>query len=289
MSCEEGVKNMKYDYKVKCGRYALDLNEKTYIMGILNATPDSFSDGGNYNEVEAAIRHAVEMVKEGARIIDIGGESTRPGFAKVSEEEELKRVVPIIEAVSNEVNVPISIDTYKAEVAKRAIEAGAHIINDVWGAKAEPKIAEVAAHYDVPIILMHNRDNMNYRNLMSDMIFDLYESVRIAKNAGVRDENIILDPGIGFAKTMDQNLEVMRNLEQLHVLGYPILLGTSRKSFIGHVLDLPVDERVEGTGATVCLGIQKGCSIVRVHDVKEMNRMIKMMDAMLGKGGNELG
>ncbi|WP_369901519.1 dihydropteroate synthase [Bacillus manliponensis] len=280
---------MKYDYKVKCGRYALDLNEKTYIMGILNATPDSFSDGGNYNEVEAAIRHAVEMVKEGARIIDIGGESTRPGFAKVSEEEELKRVVPIIEAVSNEVNVPISIDTYKAEVAKRAIEAGAHIINDVWGAKAEPKIAEVAAHYDVPIILMHNRDNMNYRNLMSDMIFDLYESVRIAKNAGVRDENIILDPGIGFAKTMDQNLEVMRNLEQLHVLGYPILLGTSRKSFIGHVLDLPVDERVEGTGATVCLGIQKGCSIVRVHDVKEMNRMIKMMDAMLGKGGNELG
>lgn len=289
MSCEEGMKNMKYDYKVKCGRYTLDFNEKTYIMGILNATPDSFSDGGSYNEVEAAIRHAVEMVKEGAHIIDIGGESTRPGFAKVSEEEELKRVVPIIEAVSNEVNVPISIDTYKAEVAKRAIEAGAHIINDVWGAKAEPKIAEVAAHYDVPIILMHNRDNMNYRNLMSDMIFDLYESVRIAKNAGVRDENIILDPGLGFAKTMDQNLEVMRNLEQLHVLGYPILLGTSRKSFIGHVLDLPVDERVEGTGATVCLGIQKGCSIVRVHDVKEMDRMTKMMDAMLGKGGNGVG
>lgn len=281
--------SMRYDYKVRCNQYTLDLNEKTYIMGILNATPDSFSDGGNYNEVEAAVRHAEEMVKQGAHIIDIGGESTRPGFEKVSEEEELRRVVPIIEAVSSGVNAPISIDTYKAEVAKQAIEAGAHIINDVWGAKAEPKIAEVAAHYDVPIILMHNRDNMNYRNFMSDMIFDLYESIKIAKNAGVRDENIILDPGIGFAKTMDQNLEAMRNLEQLHVLGYPILLGTSRKSFIGHVLDLPVDERVEGTGATVCLGVQKGCAIVRVHDVKEMTRMTKMMDAMLGKGGNELG
>lgn len=275
MNCEKEMSNMQ------CGEYTLNLNEKTFIMGILNVTPDSFSDGGNYNEVEAAVRHAKEMVMNGAHIIDIGGESTRPGFAKVSEEEELQRVLPMVRAVSQAVDVPISIDTYKAEVAKQAIEAGACIINDVWGAKAEPEIAKVAAHYNVPIILMHNRDNTNYRNLMADMIADLYESITIAKSAGVRDENIILDPGIGFAKTFEQNLEVMRNLEQLKVLGYPLLLGTSRKSFIGHALDLPVEERLEGTGATVCLGIQKGCEIVRVHDVKEMSRMAKMMDVML--------
>ncbi|MFI8710016.1 dihydropteroate synthase [Bacillus sp. NPDC077411] len=275
MNCEKEMSNMQ------CGEYTLNLNEKTFIMGILNVTPDSFSDGGNYNEVEAAVRHAKEMVMNGAHIIDIGGESTRPGFAKVSEEEELQRVLPMVRAVSQAVDVPISIDTYKAEVAKQAIEAGACIINDVWGAKAEPEIAKVAAHYNVPIILMHNRDNTNYRNLMADMVADLYESITIAKRAGVRDENIILDPGIGFAKTFEQNLEVMRNLEQLKVLGYPLLLGTSRKSFIGHALDLPVEERLEGTGATVCLGIQKGCEIVRVHDVKEMSRMAKMMDVML--------
>ncbi|MEI4804334.1 dihydropteroate synthase [Bacillus sp. FJAT-51639] len=275
MNCEKEMSNMQ------CGEYTLNLNEKTFIMGILNVTPDSFSDGGNYNEVEAAVRHAKEMVMNGAHIIDIGGESTRPGFAKVSEEEELQRVLPMVRAVSQAVDVPISIDTYKAEVAKQAIEAGACIINDVWGAKAEPEIAKVAAHYNVPIILMHNRDNTNYRNLMADMVADLYESITIAKRAGVRDENIILDPGIGFAKTFEQNLEVMRNLEQLKVLGYQLLLGTSRKSFIGHALDLPVEERLEGTGATVCLGIQKGCEIVRVHDVKEMSRMAKMMDVML--------
>ncbi|MEM5603639.1 dihydropteroate synthase [Bacillus cereus] len=284
MNYEEEMCSLKWDYDLRCGEYTLNLNEKTLIMGILNVTPDSFSDGGSYNEVEAAVRHAKEMRDEGAHIIDIGGESTRPGFAKVSVEEEIKRVVPMIHAVSKEVQLPISIDTYKAEVAKQAIEAGAHIINDIWGVKAEPKIAEVAAHYDVPIILMHNRDNMNYRNLIADMIADLYDSIKIAKDAGVRDENIILDPGIGFAKTPEQNLEAMRNLEQLNVLGYPVLLGTSRKSFIGHVLDLPVEERLEGTGATVCLGIEKGCEFVRVHDVKEMARMAKMMDAMIGKG-----
>ncbi|PFO83796.1 dihydropteroate synthase [Bacillus cereus] len=276
--------SVKWNYDLRCGEYRLDLNKKTLIMGILNVTPDSFSDGGNYDEVNAAVSHAREMVAGGADIIDIGGESTRPGFAKVSVEEELGRVIPMIQAVSKEVKVPISIDTYKAEVAKQAIEAGAHVINDVWGAKAEPKIAEVAARYNVPIILMHNRENTNYRNLMADMIADLYESVKIAKDAGVPDENIILDPGIGFAKTPEQNLEAMRNLEQLHVLGYPVLLATSRKSFIGHVLDLPVEERLEGTGASICLGIEKGCEMIRVHDVKEMARMAKMMDAMIGKG-----
>ncbi|PEY31135.1 dihydropteroate synthase [Bacillus cereus] len=276
--------SVKWNYDLRCGEYTLNLNKKTFIMGILNVTPDSFSDGGNYDEVNAAVSHAREMVSDGADIIDIGGESTRPGFAKVSVEEELGRVIPMIQAVSKEVKVPISIDTYKAEVAKQAIEAGAHVINDIWGAKAEPKIAEVAAHYNVPIILMHNRENTNYSNLIVDMIADLYESVKIAKGAGVPDENIILDPGIGFAKTPEQNLEVMRNLEQLHVLGYPVLLATSRKSFIGHVLDLPVEERVEGTGASICLGIEKGCEMIRVHDVKEMARMAKMMDAMIGKG-----
>jgi dihydropteroate synthase len=258
-------------------------------MGILNVTPDSFSDGGRYNVAEAAAARAKEMVMQGADIIDIGGESTRPGFTKISIEEEVSRVVPMIKAVAQEVRVPISIDTYKAEVAKQAVEAGAHIINDIWGAKAEPRIAEIAAYYEVPIILMHNRDNMNYRSLIADMIADLYESVKIAKAAGVRDENIILDPGIGFAKTAEHNLEVMQNLEKFTILGYPLLLATSRKTFIGHVLDLPVDERMEGTGATVCLGIQKGCDIVRVHDVLEMARMAKMMDAMLGKGGQRIG
>ncbi|MFP3121352.1 dihydropteroate synthase [Ectobacillus funiculus] len=274
---------------IHCGSHELNIAEKTIIMGILNVTPDSFSDGGRYNVAEAAAARAKEMVMQGADIIDIGGESTRPGFTKISVEEEVSRVVPMIKAVAQEVRVPISIDTYKAEVAKQAVEAGAHIINDIWGAKAEPRIAEIAAYYEVPIILMHNRDNMNYRSLIADMIADLYESVKIAKAAGVRDENIILDPGIGFAKTAEHNLEVMQNLEKFTILGYPLLLATSRKTFIGHVLDLPVDERMEGTGATVCLGIQKGCDIVRVHDVLEMARMAKMMDAMLGKGGQRIG
>jgi dihydropteroate synthase len=280
---------MEMKHNIQCGPYELNIQEQTIIMGILNVTPDSFSDGGSYDEIQAAVARAKEMVEQGAHIIDIGGESTRPGAEKVTEEEELRRVLPIIKAISHTVQAPISIDTYKAEVARQSIEAGAHIINDIWGAKADPKMAEVAAYYDVPIVLMHNRDNRNYRNLIADMIADLYESVKLVTVAGVRDENIILDPGIGFAKTPEQNLEVMRHLDQLTILGYPILLGTSRKSFIGHVLDLPVHERVEGTGATVCLGIQKGCDIVRVHDVLETARMAKMMDAMLGKGGVAIG
>jgi dihydropteroate synthase len=273
------------NFIIECGSYQLNLQHKTLIMGILNVTPDSFSDGGKFNAIDRAVEHAKKLVADGADIIDIGGESTRPGAEKVPLDEELRRVIPVIKAVSEAVDVPISVDTYKAEVAKQAIEAGAHIINDVWGAKADPKMAEVAAYYDVPIILMHNRDNRDYQNLISDMIADLSESISIVKRAGVKDEKIILDPGIGFAKTLEHNLEVMRHLEQFTRLGYPVLLGTSRKSFIGHVLDLPTDERVEGTGATVCLGIAKGVQIVRVHDVLPIARMAKMMDAMLGKGG----
>jgi dihydropteroate synthase len=271
-------------FVLRCGNYELDLRKKTMIMGIVNVTPDSFSDGGRFYDIDRAVEHAKRLVADGADIIDIGGESTRPGAEKVSLEEELRRVIPVVKAVAQEIDVPISVDTYKAEVAKQAIEAGAHIINDVWGAKADAKMAEVAAFYDVPIILMHNRHDLQYRDLISDMISDLMESVAIAKRAGVKDENIILDPGIGFAKTLEHNLEVMRRLDEFAKLGYPLLLGTSRKRFIGHVLDLPVNERVEGTGATVCLGIVKGAHIVRVHDVLPIARMAKMMDAMLGKG-----
>lgn len=272
------------NYSIKCGPHQLDLSRKTYIMGILNTTPDSFSDGGKYNTIDQAIEHAKEMVENGADIIDIGGESTRPGYTVISEEEEIDRIVPIIEAISKHVSVPISIDTYKAKVAQRAIEAGAHIINDIWGAKADAKMAAVAAEYNVPIILMHNRDDRNYSFFIRDVLNDLYESINIVKQAGVRDDQIILDPGIGFAKDLNENILMMQNLDILTSLGYPVLLGTSKKSMIGQALNLPVKERMEGTGATVCYGIQKGCQIIRIHDVKEMSRMAKMMDVLMGKG-----
>lgn len=272
------------EQQIHCGPYTLDFSKKTMVMGILNATPDSFSDGGKFNEIERAVQHAEEMAANGADIIDIGGESTRPGFAAVSAEEELERVIPIIKAISENVQIPISIDTYKAEVARQAIEAGAHIINDIWGAKADDQMAQVAAHYDVPIVLMHNRHDRNYQSFIRDVLNDLYESIAIAKKAGVKDENIILDPGIGFARDYHENLLTMQNLEKFVMLGYPVLLGTSRKSMIGQALNLPVEERMEGTGATICYGIQKGCQIIRVHDVKEMSRMAKMMDALMGKG-----
>jgi dihydropteroate synthase len=269
---------------IKAGPYKLDFTNKTLIMGILNVTPDSFSDGGKYNHLDHAVLHAQQMIADGADILDIGGESTRPGHERIPDEEEICRVVPAIEAISREVQVPISIDTYKSKVAKSAVDAGATIINDIWGAKEDPEIADVAAETGVPIILMHNRNDRNYTNFIRDVLNDLYESITIAKKAGVSDEQIILDPGIGFAKDLRENLEMMRHLDTLVSLGYPVLLGTSKKSMIGGVLDLPVTERTEGTGATVCYGIQKGCQIVRIHDVKEMARMAKMMDAMMGKG-----
>ncbi|MCM3575846.1 dihydropteroate synthase [Mesobacillus subterraneus] len=269
---------------IKAGPYTLDFTDKTLIMGILNVTPDSFSDGGKYNDTDRAVLHARQMIADGADILDIGGESTRPGHERISDEEEISRVVPAIGAISKEVQVPISIDTYKSKVAKSAVDAGAAIINDIWGAKEDPEIADVAAETGVPIILMHNRNDRNYSNFIRDVLNDLYESIMIAKKAGVNDDQIILDPGIGFAKDLRENLEMMRHLDTLVSLGYPVLLGTSKKSMIGGVLDLPVSERTEGTGATVCYGIQKGCQIVRIHDVKEMSRMAKMMDAMMGKG-----
>ncbi|WML55733.1 dihydropteroate synthase [Neobacillus sp. PS3-12] len=253
-------------------------------MGILNVTPDSFSDGGKYYNLEQAIEHAKQMVENGADLIDIGGESTRPGHTPLSVEEELERVIPAVSAISKHVHVPISVDTFKAEVARQSIEAGAHIINDIWGATRDPKMAAVIAELNVPIILMHNRTNRDYQHFIRDALNDLYESIMLVKNAGVKDENIILDPGIGFAKDYSEDIEMMRNLDKLVATGYPVLLATSRKRMIGNATSLPVDQRVEGTGATVCYGIQKGCQMVRVHDVKEIARMAKMMDALLGKG-----
>ncbi|WP_240377864.1 dihydropteroate synthase [Bacillus piscicola] len=269
---------------MKAGAWQLDFSAKTQVMGILNVTPDSFSDGGQFDTEKRAEMRAREMINQGADIIDIGGESTRPGAEKVDVKEELERVIPVIKAVSSAVNIPISIDTYKAETASKAIEAGASIINDVWRATADPDMAYTAAYYDVPIVLMHNRTDMNYQDIMTDIREDMEESIAICHRHGVKDERIILDPGIGFAKTYDQNLEVMRRLEEFTAIGYPVLLGTSRKSLIAKTLGLPPQERVEGTGATISLGIERGCHIVRVHDVLEMSRTVKMMDAMLGKG-----
>ena len=274
----------QYDTKIiDCGPFNMELGRSTKIMGILNITPDSFSDGGQFNHVEKAVLRAKEMVKAGADIIDVGGESTRPGHKQITSEEELSRIIPVIEELAKEIHVPISVDTYKADVAKEALRSGAHIINDVWGAKGDPEMARVAAESGAPIILMHNRKEPVYDDFLRDVLNDLYECVQIVKQAGVSDDKIILDPGIGFAKSLEQNLLMMRNLHILTSLGYPVLLGTSRKSMIGKTLDLPVEERMEGTGATVCYGIQQGCQIIRVHDVQEMSRMARMMDAMMGK------
>lgn len=265
--------------KIGCKEFVL--GERTYIMGILNVTPDSFSDGGRYNTIDNALEQVKKMIEYGVDIIDIGGESTRPNHIPVEEDEEIKRVIPIIKAIREKYDIPISIDTYKGKVAEAAINAGADLINDVWGFKKDPYMAEVAAKYDVPCCLMHNRHNTEYKNIIGDMIADLEESIRIALEAGVKKENILLDPGVGFAKTYEQNLYVMNKLEKFKALGYPILLGTSRKSMIGLTLDLPVDERVEGTVATTVIGIMKGCDFVRVHDVKENKRAAVMTDKIL--------
>ena len=261
----------------------LDYTKETFIMGILNVTPDSFSDGGKYNSVEAALAQAKKMVADGAKIIDVGGESTRPGYERISDEEEIARVVPVIKALVREVPAIISIDTYKSAVARAAIEAGAHIINDIWGAKADPAMASVAAYYNVPIILMHNRPHQVYQNYWQDFKADLEESIAIVKKAGVPAEHIILDPGIGFVKNLEQSIETMQRLDELSAMGYPVLLATSRKRMIGSILNLPVDERVEGTAATCAFGVMKGCHLMRVHDVKEVARTVKVMDALMGK------
>ncbi|MEK5434539.1 MULTISPECIES: dihydropteroate synthase [Paenibacillus] len=266
----------------RCGNTDLELGKRTLIMGILNVTPDSFSDGGLWDDPDKAVEHALQMAADGADIIDIGGESTRPGHKPVGLEEELARVLPVIESIHRAApHIPLSIDTYKAEVARQAIAAGAHIINDIWGCKADPEMAAVAAAADCPIILMHNRQDRDYTNLSADMSADLKESIDLALAAGVKPANIILDPGIGFAKDFNENLQAMMLLDGLTEFGYPLLLATSRKKFIRTVLDLPADDVVEGTAATVAFGIAQGCQIVRVHDVSLIKRTVKMCDAML--------
>jgi len=265
---------------MKIGDQDFEIGKRTYIMGILNVTPDSFSDGGRFNDTQVAINHAKIMVEQGVDIIDIGGESTRPGHSIVSEQEEIKRVIPIIEALKKEISIPISVDTYKGKVAELAVKAGADMINDVWGFKKDSYIARVAASYNVPCCLMHNRGNRNYNNLIGDILKDLEESITIALNAGVKKENIIIDPGIGFAKTYEDNLKTMNNLEKLNSLGYPVLLGTSRKSMLGFAQGLNTSERLEGTLATTAIGIMKGCEFIRVHDIKENKRVCVLTDAI---------
>lgn len=255
----------------------------TYIIGILNVTPDSFSDGGKFNQIDAALKHAEEMIGDGADVIDIGGESTRPGYTKISDEEEIGRVVPVIEAVKKEFEIPISVDTYKSGVAEAAAEAGADLINDIWGLKYDARMAEVIAKSGLACCLMHNRDNTEYRNFMEDMKQNLRETIALAKAAGIADDKIILDPGVGFAKSYENNLEVIRRLKEFNELKYPVLLGTSRKSVIGLTLDLPAAERVEGTIVTTVMAVEAGCMFVRVHDVKENHRAIQMAEAILDR------
>ncbi len=294
---------------LKLGKYSFDWGARTYVMGILNITPDSFSGDGllpssdflptsGNGGVQVAVKQARDFLTSGADILDVGGESTRPGSQPLNAEAEMERVIPVVRALSKEFpDALISIDTYKAAVAEEALKAGAHIVNDVWALRADPALAGVVAKQDVPVILMHNRSNpasvevraqlgnayigAEYDDLLADVKRELMDSVKLAKQAGIPDERIILDPGIGFGKTVSHNLELIRRLDEIRALGYPVLLGPSRKSFIGFTLDLPADQRVEGTAATVCVGITRGADIIRVHDVEYMVRIAKMTDAII--------
>ena len=266
---------------MKIGNRIFDLAGYTYVMGILNVTPDSFSDGGMFIDKDVAVKRALQMIEEGADIIDIGGESTRPGFTPVSADEQIERVVPVIEEIKKNIDIPISVDTYDAKVAKAALEAGCDIVNDIWGLKKDPEMAKVIAEYDAFCVLMHNRNNPDYINFRKDLLSDFGEILDIANAAGINKDKIILDPGAGFGKTREQNLVAINHMDDLKVLGYPLLLGTSRKSVIGLTLDLPVDERLEGTLATTVMACMKGINFVRVHDIKENVRAIKMTEAIL--------
>ena len=269
---------------MKIGNRDFDINNHTYVMGILNVTPDSFSDGGRWTDRDKALKHVEEMLAEGMDIVDIGGESTRPGYTQISDEEEIERVVPVIEAIRQNFDVPISLDTYKGKVASAGIAAGADLINDIWGLKYDTSMAEIIAKSGVACCLMHNRKEADYQDFIQDVATDLAETIHLAKQAGISDDKIILDPGVGFAKSYDQNLEVIRSVDAFKVLGYPLLLGTSRKSVIGLALDLPANERVEGTLVTTVFGVLKGGAFVRVHDIKENVRAIRMAEAVLQGG-----
>lgn len=257
-----------------------------HLMGILNVTPDSFSDGGRFNQLDKALFHTEELIKSGCRIIDVGGESTRPGHTRISDQEEIDRTVPIISAIKREFAVAVSIDTYKAPVAKAALDEGCDLVNDIWGLKADPNLAPLIAEYDIPCVLMHNRDNHNYNNLIADIITDLKETLTIADKAGIKKERIILDPGIGFGKDYRQNLLTLEHLSDLKALDYPWLLGISRKSVIGLTLDLPGEEREEGTVAINTWGLTQGMSFFRIHDAEKSRRALLMQQAILKAGEN---
>nr|WP_277999005.1 dihydropteroate synthase [Moorella sulfitireducens] len=267
--------------EIKCPRGPLILGRRTLVMGIINVTPDSFSDGGRFFDPGAAVEHAHRLVEEGADIIDIGGESTRPGHEPVPAEEEWHRLEPVLKRLVAEIKVPISVDTYKSITARRALDLGVDIINDIWGCRGDADMAAVCGRYGVPVIIMHNQQGTAYRDLMFEILAFLQESIRLAEENGVPPTQIIIDPGIGFGKDYYQNLQIMGRLGELKVLGKPILLGTSRKSLIGKTLDLPADQRLEGTAATVALGITQGIDIIRVHDVKAMVRVARMADAIV--------
>ena len=266
---------------MKIGGKEFDTKNNTYIMGILNVTPDSFSDGGRYDKPDAALRHAERLVREGADVIDVGGESTRPGHIQITDEEEIRRVVPVIEALKRRFDVPVSIDTYKSCVAEAALDAGADLVNDIWGLKYDERMASVIAGRGAACCLMHNRNTAAYSDFLVDFMEDMRGCVETARRAGIADDRILLDPGVGFGKTYEMNLEIISRLEIMHELGYPILLGTSRKSVIGLTLDLPADQREEGTLVTTVYGVQKGCAFVRVHDVEKNRRAIEMTRALM--------
>ncbi len=263
------------------GKLGFAWGKRTYVMGIINVTPDSFSGDGLGYDAEAALEQALRFQDEGADIIDVGGESTRPGSTPVTVEEEKRRVIPVIRLLASRLDVPVSVDTYKREVAREALAAGAAVINDVWGLKRDPALADLAAREGAPIVLMHNQQGLDYSDLVPEALASLRASLRQALEAGVPSENVVLDPGLGFGKRPEHNLELLRRLAELKALGFPLLVGTSRKSTIGLVLDLPVEERLEGTAATVALAIANGADIVRVHDVKAMTRVARMSDAIV--------
>ncbi|MGX6978370.1 dihydropteroate synthase [Vagococcus elongatus] len=265
------------------GNKNFDVAHHTYIMGILNVTPDSFSDGGKWHDRDAALKHAETMITEGADLIDIGGESTRPGHVQITEQEEIERVLPIIEAVKSHFEIPVSIDTYKASVAEAAIKAGADLVNDIWGLQYDSRMAEVIQTAQVPCCLMHNRKKADYQHFETDFISDLEQIVARAKKAGIPDDKIILDPGVGFGKSYQNNLSAVANVGKIHQLGYPILLATSRKGFIDKTLHVSVDDRLEGTLATTVIGVLNQCAFIRVHDVKENKRVIQMTEAIMAQ------
>lgn len=265
---------------MKIGTKNFDTKNHCYIMGILNVTPDSFSDGGKFDSLDAALFHAEEMVNQGADILDVGGESTRPGHIQITEDEEIARVTPVIEQLKKRFDVPVSIDTYKSRVAEAALQSGADLVNDIWGLKYDENMAEVIARHQAACCLMQNREQIDYTDYVEDVLDDLRESVQLAKAAGIPDDRIMLDPGVGFGKTYEMNLEIIRVVGRLKELGYPVLLGTSRKSVIGLTLDLSADQREEGTLVTTVLGVEQGCSFVRVHDVEANARAIRMAEAI---------